>query len=100
MKGGYKIIDLKETNFTLATASKVEGVYEAIESNYHKPTLLENFSIAGVEQTAQYVTFITSGSNLVANINNGSQTVTVANDDNVTIANAAAAAAAASLKTK
>lgn len=100
MKGGYKIIDLKGTNFTLATASKVEGVHEAIESNYHKPTLIEHFLIAGVEQTAQYVTFITSGSNLVANINNGSQTITITSEDQVTIANAAAAAAAASLKTK
>lgn len=99
MKGGYKIIDLKGSDFTIATASKVEGVFEAIEDNYHKPTLLENFLIAGVEQTAQFVTFITSGSNLVANINNGSQTVTIANNDNVTIANAAAAAAA-TLKTK
>ena len=97
MKGGYKIIDLKGTNFTLNTASKVEGVHEAITSNYHKPTLLENFLIAGVEQTAQYVTFITSGGNLVANINNGSQTITITNGDQVTIANVAAAA---SLKTK
>lgn len=99
MKGGYKIIDLKGTNFTLASASKVEGVHDAIESNYNKPTLIENFLIAGVEQTAQYVTFITSGSNLVANINNGSQTITITNADQVTIANAAGAAAA-SAKTK
>ena len=100
MKGGYKIIDLKGTNFTLASASKVEGVYNAVKNSYHKPTLIENFLIASVEQTAQYVTFITSGVNLVANINNDSQTITITNDDQVTIANAAAAAAAASLKTK
>lgn len=33
-KGGYKLIDFKETNITLAKPSTIKGVYEAIENNY------------------------------------------------------------------
>ena len=44
-KGGYKLIDFKETNITLATPSTIKGVYEAIENNYRKPTLITGLVI-------------------------------------------------------
>ena len=70
MKGGYKIIDLKNTNFTLSTGMTIEGVHEKVENNYYKALLVENFQIGGVEQVAQFVTFTTSGSDLVGNLKN------------------------------
>lgn len=87
MKGGYKIIDLKNTNFTLGTAITIEGVHERVENNY-KALLVEDFQIGGVEQVAQFVTFASSGGNLVGNLNNGTQTITITSADAVTIANA------------
>lgn len=54
MIGGYQIIDLKGTNFTVDVASKVEGIYSLLEGT-KKVKLFENFSIAGVEKDARFV---------------------------------------------
>lgn len=89
MKGGYKIIDLKNTNFTLSTGVTIEGVHEKVENNYYKALLVENFQIEGVEQVAQFVTFTASRDNLVGNLTNGTQTITITSADLVTIANVA-----------
>lgn len=65
-KGGYKIIDLKNTNFTVDEASTVKGVYEALESSYRKPILLSNIVIGGVERSDRFIIFSTSEGNFVS----------------------------------
>ena len=50
IKGGYKLIDFKETNITVGgDAVTIAGVYNAIESAYRKQIVLTGLSIGGVE---------------------------------------------------
>lgn len=85
MKTGYQVIYLHHADFTVGTEKTVPGVYDAIEGNYYKPTLLSDFSIGGTEQTARFVNFTISGTSFVCDIN-GTHTMTVADDDGITIA--------------
>lgn len=85
MKGGYKIIDLKGTDFTLSTGVTITGVHNKVENNYFKALMLENYSIAEVEQVAEFVTFAPVGGNLVATLASGN-TITITSADLVTIA--------------
>lgn len=45
MIGGYKIIDLQDVELTVDTGTKIDGVYEAIESNKSYPLLLQGLRI-------------------------------------------------------
>lgn len=58
MKGGYQIIDLKNTKLTVGTQATIPGVWDAIEGNYRKPTLLSNLVVGDTEYTDSYVTFL------------------------------------------
>lgn len=54
-KGGYKIIDLNNTQFTAGGAAMmVPGIHDAIEASYGKPLLLANLNVAGVEYDALF----------------------------------------------
>lgn len=65
--GGYKIIDLKNASITIGGAAvKVEGIYDAIEHNYGKPTLLSGVVLDGIERPDRYVAFGVSAGNFVA----------------------------------
>lgn len=58
MRGGYKIINLNNVNLTLGgDAVKVDGIYEALEGNYNKPTVLSGITIGGLEYTDMYLNF-------------------------------------------
>lgn len=65
MVGGYQIIDLKSTNFTIGVGVVVKGVYALIEGT-KKAKLFENFSIAGVEKDSRFCVGKFSGSKYVA----------------------------------
>lgn len=56
-KGGYKLIDFKENNIVLSTPTTIKGVYEAIEHNYRKPTLITGLVIGSVEKKDTFVNF-------------------------------------------
>lgn len=56
-KGGYKLIDFKETNITSTETSTIKGVYEAIKNNYRKPTLITGLVIENVEKEDTFVNF-------------------------------------------
>ena len=56
-KGGYKLIDFKETDITLSTPTTIKGVYDAIEHNYRKPTLITGLVIGSVEKEDTFVNF-------------------------------------------
>ena len=50
IKGGYKLIDFKETNITVGgDAVTIAGVYNAIESAYRKQIVITGLTIGGVE---------------------------------------------------
>lgn len=81
--GGYKIIDLKNTDFTPGTASTVPGTYEAIEHNYRKATLVTGIIVSGVEKFAGYVIFKATDNTFTGTF--GTYTITVTHEDAVTI---------------
>lgn len=55
-KGGYKIIDLKDTPFTAGGAAMmIDGIYDAIEASYRKPIMLAGLNVGGLEYGAAYV---------------------------------------------
>ena len=56
-KGGYKLIDFKENNIVLAASTTIKGVYDAIEHNYRKPTLITGLVIENVEKGDTFVNF-------------------------------------------
>lgn len=88
-KGGYKLIDFKETNITLSTPAIIKGVYDAIEHNYRKPTLITGLVVGSVEKEDTFVNF-EHGENaynglLGMTANNKVLFITITNKDAVTI---------------
>ena len=55
-KGGYQILDLKNTNFALGTGAVVSGAFTTI-SGTKKPILVSGIVIAGKEYHDTYVDF-------------------------------------------
>ena len=55
-KGGYQILDLKNTNFALGTGVKVPGAFVTIKGT-KKPILVSGIVIAGTEYHDTYVDF-------------------------------------------
>ena len=83
-RGGYQIIDLKNTAFTKGTAATVNGVYEAIEGNYHKPLLFSDFSLDGTEYNGTFADVSTDGTSYSVTLHG--HTVTITDDDAITFA--------------
>lgn len=96
IKGGYKIVDLKDTDFTVGTEAAIVGIHDAIESNYRKPILLSGITIASAKYNDTFVNFVLSGTSYVGVLNtvwtNATSAVatviTVADTDDVTISTA------------
>lgn len=66
IKGGYKIIDFKDTPFITGGATMmIEGIYDTVEASYRKPLLLSGLNIDGTEHSDVYATPALSGSNFV-----------------------------------
>ena len=55
-KGGYQILDLKNTNFTLGTGVKVSGAFKTILET-KKPILVSGIVIDGTAYNDTYVVF-------------------------------------------
>lgn len=55
-KGGYQILDLKNTNFALGTGALVAGAFETIRGT-KKPILVSGIVIAGAKYNDTYVDF-------------------------------------------
>ena len=56
-KGGYQILDLKNTNFALGTGALVAGAFETIRGT-KKPILVSGIKIAAKKYNDTYVEFI------------------------------------------
>ena len=68
-KGGYQILDLKNTSFALGTGAVVAGAFETIRGT-KKPILVSGIVIAGKRYHDAYVDFtlVTTASASGANI--------------------------------
>lgn len=91
MKGGYRIIDLKNTDITVSgDAVKVEGVHQSIEANYRKPIILSGITLGGLEKPDAWVNFYVSGTDykgVIGKTDAGADlTITITDDDMVTVA--------------
>lgn len=81
-KGGYQILDLKNTNFALGTGAVVAGVYGKI-SGTKKPIFVSGIVIAGTEYHDTYVDFTINNTTFEGIIYG--KKITIASTDTVTI---------------
>ena len=85
-KGGYQILDLKNTNFTLGTGAVVSGTFKTILET-KKPILVSGIVIAGTEYHDTYVEFtlmkVSSNTYFAGKIYN--KLIRIALNDTVTI---------------
>lgn len=85
IKGGYKLIDLKENKLTVGGGGvTVKGIYNSIENSYNKPLILTGINIGGVERNDVFIVFSVDSGNYVANIS-ATEKITITNADLVTI---------------
>ena len=85
-KGGYQILDLKNTNFALGTGAVVSGAFRTILET-KKPILVSGIVIAGTEYHDTYVDFTlvkTSSSGAFLGTIYG-KNIRITNTDTVTI---------------
>lgn len=85
-KGGYRIIDLDDINFTLDVAMMIPAIHEEIEGRYRKPLLLSGLTVAGVEYADVYVTPVVNESAYMISVYDF--TIKVESTDVVTISKA------------
>lgn len=86
-KGGYQIINLKNTNFTIGTAMMIDGIHNAIEASYRKPLLLSGLVVANVEYPDVYVEATVDSSAYI--IKTAKFSIKVESTDAVTVTNLA-----------
>lgn len=85
IKGGYKLIDLKDSKFTVGgNGITVKGVYNSIKNSYNKPLILTGINIDGIEKNDIFINFAVNSGNYVANISKAEK-ITITNADLVTI---------------
>ena len=85
IKGGYKLIDLKDNKFTIGgDGITVKGIYNSIENSYNKPLILTGINVGGVEKNDVFVDFADDSGSYVANIS-ATEKITITNVDLVTI---------------
>ena len=86
IKGGYKLIDLKDSKFTVGgDGITIKGIYNSIENSYNKPLILTGINIGGIEKNDVFVDFAVDSGSYVANIS-ATEKITITNADLVTIA--------------
>ena len=85
IKGGYKLIDLKDSKFTVdGDGITVKGVYNSIENSYNKSLILTGINIGGVERNDVHINFKVDSGNYIANIST-TEKITITNADLVKI---------------
>lgn len=86
LKGGYKLIDLKENNFTVGVPLTIKGIYDSIERSYNKSLILTGIVVSSVERNDVSVNFVDVSGNYESDISS-TEKITVTNTDAVTISN-------------
>lgn len=86
IKGGYKLIDLKDIKLTVGDDGvTVKGIYNSIKNSYNKPLILTGINIGGFERNDVFIDFSFYSGNYVANIS-ATEKITITNADLVTVA--------------
>lgn len=84
IKGGYKIINLKNVAIDTENGTTLTGIYNDIENNYRKPLLLSGVVIDGVEKADTFINVIVSDGNYT--FATYGKTYTISSDDLIKIA--------------
>ena len=85
IKGGYKLIDLKDSKLTVGGGGvTVKGIYNSIENSYNKPLILTGINIGGAERNDVFIDFSDNSGSYVANIS-ATEKITITSADLVTI---------------
>lgn len=84
LRGGYHIVDFKDTNITTDAGATVVGIYEELEGSYRKAILVSGVTIDGVEQRDTWVDPTHGDGNYTFTAYG--KTFTVKSDETVTIA--------------
>lgn len=86
IKGGYKLIDLKDSKLTVGgNGVTVKGIYNSIENSYNKPLILTGINIGGAERNDVFIDFSQNSGSYVANISS-TEKITITSADLVKIA--------------
>lgn len=85
MRGGYKIINLKDKLLMVGTQASIKGVYNSIESNYRKALLLTGITIDSVEKPDVFITLSHNGNKYTGLLYG--YTLEINSDDKVEIKN-------------
>ena len=84
IKGGYKVIDLKDIPLSTIPCS-VSGIYNRISKSYEKPIMISNLNIDGVQYQDYYTQPIkTAGGAFTMTV--GDYTLTITSTDGVSVA--------------
>ena len=83
MRGGYRIIDFHGVNLSSGTAVVIKGAYESTGNSHNKATMVSGLVVAGVAYPDFYVAF--DNHSAKTNINAKAITISVAENDNVTV---------------
>ena len=84
IKGGYKLIDLKDSKLTVGEGVTVKGIYNSIKNSYNKTLILTGINIGGAERNDIFIDFSFNSGNYVANIS-ATEKITITNEDLVTV---------------
>ena len=85
IKGGYKLIDLKDSKLTVGgNGVTVKGIYNSIENSKNKPLILTGINIGGLERNDIFIDFAVNSGNYVANIS-PAEKITITNADLVKV---------------
>ena len=86
IKGGYKLIDLKDNKLTVGGKGvTVKGIYNSVENSYNKLLILTGINIGGVERNDVFIDFSDDSGSYVANIS-ATEKITITSADLVTVA--------------
>ena len=85
IKGGYKLIDLKDNKLTVGgNGVTVKGIYNSIKNSYNKPLILTGINIGGIERNDVFIDFTVVSGSYVANIS-PTEKITFTNADFVKV---------------
>lgn len=87
MKGGYKIIDLKNTPLTSGQEASIEGLFENVKNTYKKALMVSGLTVSDISYPDFFAVFIADSENMTSNnVIGGSQvSITITPDDNITV---------------
>lgn len=87
MRGGYRIIDFKNTALTSGEQASIENLYQQVKNPYKKACIVSGLIVSDIEYPDFYAVFFPDSENYSAGVVISGKTLTieVTPDDNVTV---------------